>query len=150
MALYRYAGATANVTVEAVEELEQQLVQFCREVLVRVDSSFPSHGERGAIEKGQVSEYTQQVLFTRCQELRDGRGLEIMRLLRAEDASGAVRVKAVGLAEGNSFEASWSFVVDPDRVEGDHLELVVAGEIEEKIVGAFSLRFGSWNVKDPS
>lgn len=162
-------GPLATRSVSTVDEVEPELLGFVRSWALWLDAGFPQAGRRGSYAAGGLRDESradggwsdglqvrgswiddQQVKteFTQVEELTpDGRGLRILRLYRITPASpygpyeGAIRVIALGAANGARLELRWNFVADESEVRGASAELTVEGAGHSACVADFRRLF---------
>ncbi len=146
------AGHRALRTVASVDEIEPELIGFVRTAVRWLDPRFPQSGGRRPGERGGWTDDQQvETEFVQVEELaRDGRGLRIIRLYRITSPGGpydgAIRIIALGAANGARLELRWNFVASEAEVRGTSAELTVDGARHVECVADFR----SWFDTDPA
>ena len=127
------AGPRATRVVSRVADIEPELIEFVRTAVRWLDPSFPQSGLRsGWVGGGWTDEEKVETEFVQAEELApDGRGLRIVRVYRIapddQPFEGAVRVVALGAANGAHLELRWNFLADENQVRGTTTDLTVDG-----------------------
>jgi hypothetical protein len=141
-------GPRATQIVDSIDTIEPELAAFVRGTARWLDPWFPQRGRRGPNERGGWTDDKQvETLMQQVEELdAEGRGLRIIRLYRVVTPGGphegAVRVIAVGLANGAQLELRWNVVASSQDVRGTSAELTVKGPQHEACVADFHEWFG--------
>lgn len=141
------AGPRATRTVPNVDAIEPELVGFVRSAVRWLDPGFPQKGIRDKGVKGGWTDDEQVPSeFTQFEELSsDGRGIRIIRVYRmtppAPPWEGALRVIAVGAANGARLEVRWNFIADENQIRGTTAELTVEGPRHTECVADFQSWF---------
>lgn len=141
------AGPRATRTVPTVDTVEPELVGFVRSAVRWLDPSFPQKGIRNqGVKGGWTDDEKVPTEFTQFEELStDGRGIRIIRLYRmtppAPPWEGAIRVIAVGVANGARLEVRWNFIADESEIRGRNAELTVEGPRYTECVADFQSWF---------
>ena len=141
------AGPRATRTVPNVDAIEPELVGFVRSAVRWLDPGFPQKGIRDKGVKGGWTDDEQVPSeFTQFEELSsDGRGIRIIRVYRmtppAPPWEGALRVIAVGAANGARLEVRWNFIADENEVRGTSAHLTVEGPRHTECVADFQSWF---------
>jgi hypothetical protein len=140
-AIYETAtGPRATLAIESLDALEPQLVAFVRSSARWLDARFPQAGRRGPNEGGGWTEDSgAAVTVMQTEELAEGRGVRIIRLLRAlgDARTGAIRIIAVGLAPPAQLELRWDFDAAEDGLRGTSAELTAEGAHHEECLADF-------------
>ena len=137
------AGHRATRSVASVDEIEPELIAFVRTAVRWLDPHFPQSGDRGPRQRGGWTDDQQvETEFVQVEEVTgDGRGLRILRLYRisppGEPYHGAIRVVALGAANGARLELRWNFDASETEVRGTSAELTVDGELHAECVASF-------------
>ena len=141
------AGPRATRTVPSVDAIEPELVGFVRSAVRWLDPGFPQKGVRGqGVKGGWTDDEKVETEFTQVEELSaDGRGIRIIRVYRMSPPTppweGAIRVIAVGVANGARLEVRWNFVADESEIRGRSAELTVEGPRHTECVADFQSWF---------
>jgi len=141
------AGRLATRTVSRVDDIEPELRDFVRTSVRWLDPSFPHTGRRGQGQRGGWTDDDQvETEMTQFEELdHEGRGLRIIRLYKMSPPEGpfegAVRVIALGAANGAKLELRWNFLASDLEVRGTSAELTVEGERRDEVVHDFQRWF---------
>lgn len=144
-------GSRATRTIANVDDIEAELVGFVRTAVRWLDPRFPQTGHRGERGRGGWTGDDQvQTEMTQVEELaHDGRGIRIIRLHR--DAlvdggyAGAIRVIAVGVANGELLELRWNYIATENDVRGTSAMLLVEGERQSECIADFVSYFDGGN-----
>lgn len=127
------AGPRATRVVERVDDIEPELLGFVRNAVRWLDPRFPQKGQRGQGVRGTwTNADNTETEMTQVEEMTpDGRGLRIIRLCRVvtegEPCEGAIRVIAVGAANGARLELRLNFLASHTEVRGTSAQLTVDG-----------------------
>lgn len=143
------AGPRATRTVPTVDAIEPELVGFVRSAVRWLDPSFPQKGVRDkGVKGGWTDDEKVESEFTQFEELSsDGRGIRIIRVYRmtppAPPWEGAIRVIAVGAANGAKLEVRWNFIADENQIRGTRADLTVEGPRHTECVADFQSWFAT-------
>ncbi|MBA3460765.1 MAG: hypothetical protein H0T46_12430 [Deltaproteobacteria bacterium] len=143
------AGPRATRTVPNVDAIEPELVGFVRSAVRWLDPGFPQKGTRGERVKGGWKDDQQvETEFTQVEEVTsDGRGIRILRLYRMTEPGppweGAIRVIALGAANGARLEVRWNFIANESGIRGTSAELTAEGPRHHECVADFQSWFAT-------
>ena len=144
------AGPRATQIVPNVDTVEPDLVAFVRSAVRWLDPSFPQKGTRDkGVKGGWTDDQQVETEFTQFEELTsDGRGIRIIRLYRMSPPvppwQGAIRVIAVGAANGARLEIRWNFIADENEIRGTTAELTVEGPRQFECIADFKSWFDTF------
>jgi hypothetical protein len=142
------SGPRATRTVDSLDMIEPELATFVRGAARWLDPWFPQHGRRGPNERGGWTDDNQvETVMQQVEDFdREGRGLRIIRLYRIVTPGGphegAIRVIAVGLANGAQLALRWNFIASDQDVRGTSAEMTVEGPHRKECVADFHEWFG--------